>query len=227
MSHVFISYSKKDKIYARKLADHLISQGFDVWIDDRIDYGDTWERVIFKAIDDCLAFLVIMTPQSYESDWVLRECHHAGRRNKPPFPVLLEGEEFPRYGITQFVDVRGGRLPPNDFYERLEKAAPRKRDGGADMTDIPATAKTPDHVGITGDLEVKVIRPSKVQKAMSSSRNATKSAAIPGASEPISSRPSTAAPPRVAISNASRADSAAGLPFTRCNSIACRASFSK
>ena len=30
MAHVFISYSKKNRDYARKLADHLLANGFDV-----------------------------------------------------------------------------------------------------------------------------------------------------------------------------------------------------
>jgi len=134
MSHVFISYSKKNRAYARTLADNLLSMGFDVWIDDRIDFGEMWERTIFKAIDECSAFIVIMTPDSYESDWVLREIQYADRRHKPQFPVLLEGEDFPRYGPHQHVDVRGGILPPEHFYERLEKVAPRRIKVGTNVT---------------------------------------------------------------------------------------------
>ncbi|MBZ0289134.1 MAG: SUMF1/EgtB/PvdO family nonheme iron enzyme [Anaerolineae bacterium] len=126
MAHIFISYSKQNKDYARKLADELRQEGFEIWIDDRIDYGDTWERAIFKAIDECLAFLVIMTPDSYASDWVLRECQYADKRKKPQFPVLLDGEEFPRYVSTQYADVRGGKLPGEDFLRRLEKFVGRK-----------------------------------------------------------------------------------------------------
>jgi hypothetical protein len=140
MSHVFISYSKKNQKYARQLAEKLIQEGFDVWIDDRIDYGDSWERVIFKAIDECSAFVVIMTPESYESDWVLRECQYADRRKKPQFPVLLSGEEFPRYGFLQFADVRDGQLPPPNFYDKLAQHAPRKSRPGADVTERESSA---------------------------------------------------------------------------------------
>src|SRR5690349_18137439 len=94
MSHIFISYSRKDQIYARQLADELILRGFDVWIDDRIDYGDDWELEIFKAIDNCVAFVIIMTPNSYESKCVRRECHYAEKRNKPPFPCFLKVKNF-------------------------------------------------------------------------------------------------------------------------------------
>jgi small GTP-binding protein len=135
-SHIFISYSKKNREYARRLADGLLNEGFDVWIDDRIDYGDDWELAIFKAIDLCSAFIVIMTPNSYESKWVRRECHHADKRSKPLFPLLLEGEEFPRYGLTQFIDVRGERLPGKDFYAHLEKYVPRKTRRGNEIIDV-------------------------------------------------------------------------------------------
>ncbi len=140
MSHIFISYSKKNKEYTDKLVAYLENAGFNVWYDGRIDYGTTWERVIFKAIDECDAFLVVMTPESWESDWVLRECHHAEKRHKPPFPLLLAGEEFPRYGTTQFVDVRGGKLPPQSFLTRLKSVLTPKKDSGKNVA-LKETAK--------------------------------------------------------------------------------------
>ena len=48
--------------------------------------------------------------------------------------------------------------------------------------------------------------------------------ACPASSDPQSARPSTRAPPSVAISSASRALIASAPRLTRCNSIACRAS---
>jgi formylglycine-generating enzyme required for sulfatase activity len=145
MSYIFISYSKHNRDYVRKLADQLLKKGFDIWIDDRINYGADWELEIFKAIDECTAFVVIMTPDSYESRWVRRECHHAEKRNKPPFPVLLDGEEFPRYGPTQYVDVHGEILPPESFYEQLALYVPRKSVQGIEVT----AAETPDLSGLT------------------------------------------------------------------------------
>jgi formylglycine-generating enzyme required for sulfatase activity len=141
MSHVFISYSKRNRVYARQLAERLLELGFDVWIDDRIDYGENWEREIFKAIDGCSAFVVIMTPEAYESDWVLRECQYADRRKKPPLPILLEGEEFPRYGINQYFDVRGGGLPDGSFFQRLARHAPRKSTRGTEILSESAVAQ--------------------------------------------------------------------------------------
>jgi hypothetical protein len=148
MSHIFISYSKKDRDYARSLADHLLGQGFDVWIDDRIDFGEMWERVIFRAIDECGAFVVIMTPQSYESDWVLRECNYADRRKKPHFPLLLSGEEFPRYSAHQFVDVQDRTMPNADFTRKLQDYVPRKTASGKVITqDVKALPPSSERLG--------------------------------------------------------------------------------
>jgi hypothetical protein len=143
MNHIFISYSRQDRDYARKLADSLLDAGFDVWIDDRIEYGDDWERVIFKAIDDCAAFVVVMSPASSESRWVQRERHYAEQRNKPPFPVLLVGEVFPFYITTQYFDGRGEVLPPADYFDRLAQSVPRQETRGEEVTSKPAPHTTP------------------------------------------------------------------------------------
>lgn len=117
--HIFISYSRRDQDYARKLADHVRQNDFNAWIDDRIDYGDLWFKEIEKAIKVCGAFVVVMSPDSEESEWVLREILIAKREKKPIFPLLLKGQEFGLLIDIQYGDVRNGEMPPADFYERL------------------------------------------------------------------------------------------------------------
>jgi formylglycine-generating enzyme required for sulfatase activity len=51
---------------------------------------------------------------------VQREILLAQRRDKPIYPMLLQGEEFPLLIDIQFVDVRTGQMPDKDFYARLE-----------------------------------------------------------------------------------------------------------
>lgn len=121
MEHIFISYSHKDKDYARKLADALEQQGFPVWIDDRIDYGSKWPRAIQENLDKCGAFIVVMTPRSYESDWVQNELSRAQEKGKPIFPLLLEGDNWLPVQSVQYVDVHDGKIPPPRFYEMLAK----------------------------------------------------------------------------------------------------------
>lgn len=117
--HVFISYSRHDQDYARQLADHIRQNGFPVWIDDRIDYGDQWFKEIEKAIRASVAFVVVMTPDSDASEWVHREILIAKREKKPIFPLLLKGQEFGILIDIQYADVRSAGLPPGDFYGRL------------------------------------------------------------------------------------------------------------
>ena len=111
MSHIFISYSHTDSDYAHQLARSLEYNGFQVWIDERLDYGMQWPRVIQENLDSCAAFVVIMTPRAYISDWVQSELSRAKRKNKPMFPILLEGDEpWLSVETTQYIQVESGSL---------------------------------------------------------------------------------------------------------------------
>jgi serine/threonine protein kinase len=119
--HLFISYSRRDKQFAEQLTEHLSSSGFTVWIDSKIEYGDTWFKEIDEAIKTCTAFLLVMSPDSYESEWVQKEILLAKRYKKPIFPLLLEGEEFGIVIDLQFADVKGEQMPDVDFHRRLRR----------------------------------------------------------------------------------------------------------
>jgi hypothetical protein len=123
---IFISYSHKDSQYAKMLAQALERSGLSVWVDERIDYGTQWPRVIQEHLDNCSALIVIMTPNSFRSDWVQNELSRAKRKGKTIFPLLLEGDE-PWLSIeaTQYVDVRGANLPPQRFFDRVAQALRR------------------------------------------------------------------------------------------------------
>jgi hypothetical protein len=123
MGHIFISYSHKDTDYAHGLANNLQSIGFEIWIDERLDYGSQWPLEIQKQLDSCDAFILIMSPRSFASEWVQSELQRAKRKLKPIFPMLLEGDE-PWLSIesTQFFDVRGGRIPDEKFYRAVKRA---------------------------------------------------------------------------------------------------------
>ena len=122
MGYIFISYSHKDTTYAHGLADHLKSMGFDIWMDERLDYGSQWPLEIQKQLDACAAFILIMTPRSFASDWVQSELQRAKRKLKPIFPLLLEGNE-PWLSVesTQYYDVRGEVFPDARFYSAIKR----------------------------------------------------------------------------------------------------------
>ena len=127
MGHIFISYSHKDKKYVHRLQQALQDEGFEVWIDDRIDYGTEWPTIIQKHLDHCDAFVVVLTENAYKSKWVQNELTRAGRKGIPFFPLLLQGDPWLSVEATQYVDVRNGSLPQEDFYKRLQTVVPRKK----------------------------------------------------------------------------------------------------
>ena len=122
MSQIFISYSHDDSDYAHRLADALQQRGFQVWIDDRIDYGTTLPQVLQEQLDASAAVILLMSPRSYESDWVQNELARTKAKGKPLFPLLLEGECWLAVQATKYVNVRDGALPPASFYDRLAQA---------------------------------------------------------------------------------------------------------
>lgn len=117
--HLFISYSRADSEFKNALVSQLEQLNIPVWSDDKIEYGENWEREIFQSIKLCFVFLVIMSPDSHASEWVQRECQAAATFKKVQIPLLLKGDVFPRFGITQYVDVSDGQLPEDEFYAHL------------------------------------------------------------------------------------------------------------
>jgi formylglycine-generating enzyme required for sulfatase activity len=135
--YVFISYAREDQIYARKLANDLRARGFETWMDDRIDFGDRWWQTIVQAVRASAAFIVVMTPDAEQSEWVEKEILLAQRERKPIFPLLLRGQEFPLLITVQYADVTSGQMPPAPFYERLARVASAK----------PKVEETPPKLG--------------------------------------------------------------------------------
>lgn len=121
MGHLFISYSRKDKKYVSKLVGKLKKEGFEVWIDDRIDYGSQWPLAIETAIDHCEFFILIASENSRQSEWVQNELARAKRLNKQIFPLLLSGDSWLSFETTQYYDVRDEKLPNKLFYANLRR----------------------------------------------------------------------------------------------------------
>jgi hypothetical protein len=118
-SSIFISYSRKDQDYVKNLISAFDERGLPVWLDDRIDYGSAWQQVIEKHLRACQVFVLVMTPRSYESHWVQCELSCALELKKPIFPLLLEGERWFSVAAIQVVDVKGGAIPPDRFFQAV------------------------------------------------------------------------------------------------------------
>ena len=107
MGHIFISYSGKNRHFAAKLADHL-ARLYPV----RIDRGDSqgspkWEQALESAIQDCDVFIVVVSPESNESEWITRVTKRAEQLDKYSILALIAGELPLRWINRPFTDFRG------------------------------------------------------------------------------------------------------------------------
>ncbi len=91
MADIFISYSSKDLEKAKQLTELLGSVGLSVWIDQGgLEVSNSWSKEIVQAINDCKAFLVLLSPNSLESHNVIKEVSLASEKRKKILPLELE-----------------------------------------------------------------------------------------------------------------------------------------
>jgi adenylate cyclase len=91
VADIFISYSSKDREKAEQLTELLSSAGLSVWIDRQgIGAATSWSGEITRAISDCKALVVMLSPFSVESKNVVREVSLAFEKNKKILPLDLE-----------------------------------------------------------------------------------------------------------------------------------------
>src|SRR5438093_13171335 len=86
---VFISYSRKDKEFVRRLDEELKRRNREAWVDwEGIPPGDTWEKTIYGAIEATHTFIFVLTPDSIASEVCCKEIAHAAANNKRLVPIV-------------------------------------------------------------------------------------------------------------------------------------------
>jgi adenylate cyclase len=91
MADIFISYSSKDREKAEQFTELLSSAGLSVWIDQAgLEVSNSWSKEIVAAINDCKAFVVLLSPNSLESHNVIKEVSLASEKRKKILPLELE-----------------------------------------------------------------------------------------------------------------------------------------
>lgn len=104
----FISYCRADSDFALHLAEDLKAASANVWIDQLdIEPGSRWDRAVQEAAANCPRMLVLLTPESVESENVLDEINFALDKRKTIIPVLYRDCETPlRLRRVQHIDFR-------------------------------------------------------------------------------------------------------------------------
>jgi formylglycine-generating enzyme required for sulfatase activity len=118
MATIFLSYSRKDIEEMRMVKAVLEEAGISVWTDEDLSPGTKqWVRAIDSALRDCQALVVVMTPDSYNSEWVEAETTRAKELGRNVYPLLLRGEPTDSVPLSlvsyQRIDLR------NNFQEGI------------------------------------------------------------------------------------------------------------
>ena len=98
MADIFISYSRQNNDFVRRLYEALDRAGRDVWIDwESIPRGEEFLKTIYDGVDSADVFLFVVSRHSLTSEICNLEVRHARRRQKKIIPVvieLIEGDVF-------------------------------------------------------------------------------------------------------------------------------------
>jgi formylglycine-generating enzyme required for sulfatase activity len=112
IDYVFMSYSRRDDAVMRRIVAFLRGQGIKVWVDNEelIPGTPVWEKEIEIAVQSASAVVVVLSPDSKDSEWVRREISLADQYDKRVFPLMVRGDEKTSISIRligrQYVDIR-------------------------------------------------------------------------------------------------------------------------
>ncbi|MBI5930374.1 MAG: SUMF1/EgtB/PvdO family nonheme iron enzyme [Chloroflexi bacterium] len=103
---IFISYSRTDEKFARKLATDLSDAGADIWMDvEDIPPGMNWSSVIQEGLDLCDVMLLIVSPAAMVSKNVGNEWQYYFDKDKQIIPIRwLPSQIHFQLSRIQYVD---------------------------------------------------------------------------------------------------------------------------
>jgi hypothetical protein len=104
--HVFISHGSENRDEAEELCAFIESNGVKAWIAPRdVRPGIDYSEALQSAIENCSAFVVLVTDMANKSPYVRAETEMAFSSHKPIFPVRLT-DINPAPGLAFFLKIR-------------------------------------------------------------------------------------------------------------------------
>ena len=127
MPDVFISHSSRDRAIANKLYEEFSERGDKVFVDRVIAPGRKYREEIDDAIRQSKAVVVLVSPDSCRSTYVVYEWSYALGAAIPLVPVLIRPtpRPHPRLEAFQYIDAKG--LPVSGLVDKVKAALRRKR----------------------------------------------------------------------------------------------------
>ncbi len=94
MPDVFISYSRRDKLFVEKLVTALEDKKRDVWVDfEDIPFASEWWDEIQKGIETSESAIFVISQDYLASEVCGLEVNHVHKNNKRIIPIVIERPE--------------------------------------------------------------------------------------------------------------------------------------
>ncbi len=122
---VFISYSSSDRWIAEVIAEKIEGIAASCWLDEKdLEGGEVIVDRIITGIDSCDEALVLISPQTIESQWVAFEIGGVRAQHKRVTPILNNVRPD---DMAPMKDIKGIDLNKFDrFLSQLEKRVKQK-----------------------------------------------------------------------------------------------------
>ena len=123
-TEIFISYSRKDAGFARRLNAELQTCGKTTWFDqESIAEGEDFQREIDKGIANADNFIFILSPDAVASDFCEEETDYAVSLNKRCIPLLYRDTPPdtipPALAALQWINFKPGEMEFSAGFRQL------------------------------------------------------------------------------------------------------------
>lgn len=121
VSHIFVSYSRRNLTFVTQLVKDLQQAGLTIWFDQiSIQPGDIWEAAIEKGLKEAIAVIVIISPDSMASEYVRKEVNFAQESDQLILPVLYQPAQlFLNLQTIQWVDLSSETVYPANLQKLI------------------------------------------------------------------------------------------------------------
>lgn len=149
MGYAFISYSSKNGEIKKEFESLLKKNNLEFWLaPDDIPVGSKYAQVINTAIKNCSCFVLLLTKESINSQWVAKEVERAINYKKFIIPIQLDNvllnDEFELYISTdQILTVKTFSKPSNELENLISTIREQNATSNFIKSDIKP-AKTSD-----------------------------------------------------------------------------------
>lgn len=120
----FISSSHKDYEISQKITTALRTNGLNIVSQENIPVGEEFSQSIVNAIEASNVLLVLCTPNSIQSNWVLNEVVFASRLQKAILPIIVDKVKLPLefdFLVSKYIHIDFDSYNPNKSIQQIIK----------------------------------------------------------------------------------------------------------